>query len=186
MHLHLLNREQLSQLHATVLSRAFPPDELKPFSVMERHLDANCYDVWALEDGREDVSWALMWRAMDGSCVLLDYLVTLEQRRGEKLGSRLLEHLQKHYLPGIPILVESEAPTAEDPEQRHLQQRRLGFYHRLGFAYAGFDVLLFGVHYQVLALGEGTALKEAYRNLYRQGTTPAFFAQHLRILEGNQ
>ncbi len=185
MKLRLLNRDELYRLHCTVLRRTFPPEELKPFSVMQRHLDAGCYDAWALNDGGEDLSWALMWRSPEGSCVLLDYLVTLEDRRGGNLGSLLVEGLQQRYLPRTPILVEAEAPTAEDPEQRRLQERRLNFYRRLGFVRAGFDVLLFGVHYQALVLGRGQNLEQAYLDLYRQGTTPEFFARYLRILEAS-
>ncbi len=180
MELRLLTAPELKQLHKTALRRAFPPNELKPYSVMAAHMRAGCYDPLALEDGDREVSWGLFWHSQ--KCVLLDYLLTVPERRGEGLGAELVRRAAERYLPGRPVLVESEAPTAERPEERALQERRLGFYRRLGFRYAGFDVLLYGVHYQVLVLGEGENLRDAYLELYRSGVSDHFMKHFLKIL----
>ncbi len=185
MHLRQLTRAELKQLHRTVLRHAFPPTELKPFLAMDALLKQGVYDVLALSECDEDLSWALIWRSPDRSCALLDYLVTREDRRGEGLGACLLRELAPSYLPDIPILVEAEAPGSGDPAERRLQERRLAFYHRVGFADAGFNVILYTVHYRILALGSGPDLRTAYRNLYLGGPGRSFVEHHLRFLEGN-
>ena len=55
----------------------------------------------------------------------------------------------------IILEAEVEAPEAAEPGERSLQERRLDFYCRAGFRYAGFDSRLFGVHYRLLAAGAG-------------------------------
>lgn len=181
MELRQLTAQELKQLHKRVLHKAFPPNELKPYSVMATHLREHSYDTLALCDGGQDVSWALFWHSP--KCVLLDYLVTAEDRRGQGLGAELLRRTAQHYLPQRPILVEVEAPTAQDAQERKLQQRRLNFYLRLGFVETGIEVLLYGVHYRILILGEGTGLKEAYLELYRSGTSPSFMKRFLKVLK---
>ena len=183
MRTRLLTRDELKELHRTELRRAFPPNELKPFSAMDALLNQGNYETWALVEGDTDVSWALLWYSPDRSCVLLDYLVTREDCRGRGLGSELLRLLKEQRLADLPILVESEAPEARDPEERRVQEHRLGFYARMGFVPAGFEVLLFRVHYRVLVLGEGPDLQQAYWDLYLSGTSPFFMKHFLRKWE---
>ena len=76
-----------------------------------------------------------------------------------------------------------EAPEAAEPEERALQERRLDFYRRAGFRYAGFDSRLFGVHYRLLAAGPGEEpeLLEAYRSLYQGHFPGAVFRRFVQI-----
>ena len=183
MELRTLTRDELKALHAGILKRAFPPDELKPFSAMDGLLKKGCYDAWALEDGGEAVSWALCWHSP--RCALVDYFVTAESRRGQGLGAEMLDLLARRYLPQRPLIVETEVPEDRDPARRELQRRRLDYYLRQGFREAGFEVLLFGVHYRVLVRGECGDAQGAYLELYRDGTSPFFRKRFLKILEGN-
>ncbi len=178
METRLLTREELRQLHRTVLREAFPPSELKPFSAMDALLKRGCYDAWCLLDGGTPVSWAVVWHS--DRCALLDYLVTLPERRGQGLGTLLVEKTVPRF--PVPMLVEAEAPEAADPGALDLQERRLAFYRRLGFRDAGFDVLLFGVRYRILVLGEGPDMQQAYLDLYRDGTSAFFMKHHLKVL----
>ena len=85
----------------------------------------------------------------------------------------MLAQLRRIYGERAAILAEVEAPEAAEPGERALQERRLDFYRRAGFRYAGFDSRLFGVHYRLLAAGPGEEpeLLAAYRTLY-QGHFP--------------
>ena len=120
---------------------------------------------------------------MDGRAVLLDYLGVPRDRRGQGWGSRMLTQLRRIYGERAAILAEVEAPEAAEPGERSLQKRRLDFYCRAGFRYAGFDSRLFGVHYRLLAAGAGEEpeLLEAYRTLYQGHFPGAVFRRFVQI-----
>ena len=122
-------------------------------------------------------------QTVDGRAVLLDYLGVPRDRRGQGWGSRMLAQLRRIYGERAAILAEVEAPEAAEPGERSLQERRLDFYCRAGFRYAGFDSRLFGVHYRLLAAGAGEEpeLLAAYRSLYQGHFPGAVFRRFVQI-----
>lgn len=150
-----LGPEEVGLLYRRELKGTFPPSELKPLPTIQRHMRAGRYPAWGLYQGEELAAYALLWQTVDGRAVLLDYLGVPRDRRGQGWGSRMLAQLRRIYGERAAILAEVEAPEAAEPGERSLQERRLDFYRRAGFRYAGFDSRLFGVHYRLLAAGAG-------------------------------
>lgn len=172
MRLRTLNKAELKAVYRTEMKRAFPPAELKPLASMEQLRVRGCYDPLGLYDGEELLAYAMLWHEPGVPFVLLDYLGTVEDRRGGGIGSDMLRRLGEHYAADYRgIIAESEGPYSDDEEERALQQRRLGFYYRNGFRDIGYDCALFGVHYRTLLLGDEQAgtqeVLTAHQTIYR-------------------
>ena len=178
-----LGPEEVGLLYRRELKGTFPPSELKPLRTIQRHMRAGRYPAWGLYQGEELTAYALLWQTVDGRAVLLDYLGVPRDRRGQGWGSRMLAQLRRIYGERAAILAEVEAPEAAEPGERALQERRLDFYRRAGFRYAGFDSRLFGVHYRLLAAGPGEEpeLLAAYRSLYQGHFPGAVFRRFVQI-----
>ena len=134
-----LGPEEVGLLYRRELKGTFPPSELKPLRTIQRHMRAGRYPAWDLYQGEKLTAYALLWQTVDGRAVLLDYLGVPRDRRGQGWGSRMLTQLRRIYGERAAILAEVEAPEAAEPGERSLQERRLDFYCRAGFRYAGFD-----------------------------------------------
>jgi GNAT superfamily N-acetyltransferase len=185
MELRELTAPELKWLYDQEMRAAFPPQELKPLSSMERMRALGRYQPLGLWEEDRLLAYALMWLAPGVPFVLLDYLGTVAHLRSQGIGSRLLDLLSRHYAGYQGIFGESEAPEAGPPQEEPLRRRRLGFYARNGFRYAGYDCALFGVHYQVLVRGgEGVSpqtLMEAHRDLYQQQHPSHIFQRYIQI-----
>ena len=150
MELKLLNKPQLAWLYENEMRRAFPPSELKPLRAMEYMRDTGRYEPLGVYEGDELVGYALMWLEPGVPYALLDYLGTVEGKQGGGIGAATLDMLAARYAHTMGVFGEAEAVTACDPAEAAMQRRRLGFYERNGFVYAGYDCALFGVHYRTL------------------------------------
>jgi len=185
MILKILSPEQLRQLYETELKRAFPPQELKPLQAMEALRARGRYDPLGLYDEDQLLGYALMWRCPGVPFALLDYLGTVEARRNGGLGSITLSLLREYYRDFRGIFGESEGAFSSDPEEKAMQQRRLGFYQRNGFRYGGYDCALFGVHYHTLLLGEedvtAQELLQAHQTIYHENLSDEVYRRFIQI-----
>ena len=178
-----LGPDEMAVLYRREVRNTFPPSERKSLGAIQRQMRAGNYPVWGLFQGNYLVGYALLWLAEGGQAALLDYLGVTEACRGRGYGSLLLERLFQIYGAHTAILAEVEAPEAREPRERALQERRLKFYHRAGFRYTGFDSLLFGVHYRLLAAGPGEreSLLTAYRSLYQGHLSQMLYHKFVQI-----
>ncbi|MCI8869547.1 MAG: N-acetyltransferase [Lawsonibacter sp.] len=185
MELKELTRAQLKSLYETEMKRAFPPQELKPLESMERMRAQGRYQPLGLWEGEALLSYALMWLDPERPFVLLDYLGTAEGKRNRGLGGRTLELLAERYAGCRGIFGEAEAPENGPPEGEPLRRRRLAFYQRSGFRYAGYDCALFGVHYRTLIRGRedvtAAELTEAHRRIYQAHMPPNIYDRFIQI-----
>ena len=185
MKLKLLDAVELTQLYQTELVNAFPPTELKPLKSMLNLMEQNRYEALGLYDDNGLHGYALMWLVPGVPYALLDYLGTLEGQRGAGLGTQMLDLLAEHYKDYRGIFGEAEGVFSSDPEEAALQKRRLDFYYRNGFRYAGYDCALFGVHYLVLIRGDAEVSSEeltvAHQQIYYSGIPQAARARFIQI-----
>jgi len=185
MNLIELSPDQLSDLYQRELVHTFPPDELKPLKSMLTLMEQNRYDALGLEQDGELLGYALMWRLPGVPFALLDYLGTIEGKRGNGLGSSLLDRLTDYYRDYRGIFGEAEGVFSSDPEEAALQARRLGFYDRNGFRYGGYDCALFGVHYRTLFRGAEDVTPEellsAHQRIYRSGIPSPAYERFIQI-----
>ena len=182
--LRLLTEPRLRRLYREHVAEDFPPAERRPLSAILRLRRRGDYDTWGVFDGDALAAYAFLWRGAD--CALLDYLAVCRDARGQGYGTRALELVKGQYGP-VPLLAEVEAPEeSAPPGENALRQRRLHFYERAGFAQLGYQAVLFGVRYAMLAWPaadsqEGERFQAAHRALYQSEVPPLLFRRVIHI-----
>lgn len=176
---------QLTRLYQHELVKTFPPDELKPLKSMLNLMEQKRYSALGLYQDDDLMGYALMWQLPGTPFALLDYLGTMDGKRGHGIGSLLLDKLADHYRDLRGIFAEVEAVTSPHPEEADLQARRLGFYECNGFRYGGYDCALFGVHYHTLIRGNYEVapeeLLDAHQRIYQSGIPAPVYERFIQI-----
>ncbi len=117
MHLNELNREELSALYRSQMTRDFPPQELKPLKSMLELMEEGRYQALGLFDGDELLGYALVWREPGVPFALLDYLGTLPGVRNRGLGGQMLDRLADYYREERGIFGEAESDRRGRPRR---------------------------------------------------------------------
>ena len=162
MKLRKMTPDQLRLAYKTDLREAFPPEELKPLSAMERLWERGLYEALALwgDAGEGPLGYVLLWNHPDGRFRLIDYLCVPAGRRNGGIGGKLLAALWEAYPPETVFLGESEAPTG-DAGADEMILRRLAFYDRTGAVTLGYDTAQFGVVFKTIVWSRAPLPPEA-------------------------
>lgn len=146
--------EELKGWYEAELAEAFPANERKPLSAIERLMEQGRYAVQGLYDGEALLGYATLWMEPgDRSYVLLDYLGVTAARRNGGLGGEILRRLVARYAGQSGILAEAECPVPGDDEEKNaIRRRRIGFYERCGFTPA-YEMATCGMRFLTLVGG---------------------------------
>ncbi len=177
-----LNDIELKTAYAEVFREAFPPEELKPLSSIQRMRAEGQYDTLGLFREGEAVGFICCW--LDLPYVLIDYLCVDRRVRNGGIGAVILQKVREYY-PGDTVFIgEVEAPTG-DAEADVMINRRLGFYERSGARTAGYDSALFGVHYKTIFWATGEVeearLRSRHDGFYRRNFPPELYARAIQL-----
>ncbi|MDO4321975.1 MAG: GNAT family N-acetyltransferase [Lachnospiraceae bacterium] len=155
--------------------KAFPQEERKPFSLIERKAAMGSMEILVLkEDGKK---CGLAITAMGEELVLLDYFAIAEQYQGQGLGTDALFLLRELYRDKQFFLEIEELDETQPNYQERV--RRKNFYLRNGMLETGIHVELFRVKMELLAAKPGLCYEEcellyrellgaAYRNMVKK------------------
>ena len=151
------------------LSHAFPPQELKPLSMMKGMVREGRYRILGLYDGGRLLGYSTLW--LDPAfpeVQLLDYLGVTSSLRNRGLGAEILSRLKRQFA-GATLLIESETPVpGGEAEENALRSRRIGFYQRCGFIPA-YEMATCGMRFLTLTnrpLNDPPAVMERHRGIY--------------------
>lgn len=141
---------------------AFPETEKKPFSMIVSMHKNGKTDVWYCEEAGAFAGFATTINSTD--TILIDYLAVKEKRRGQGIGSAILQSLRKIYAgKGVFLEIEVVDECAENHEERKYRKR---FYLANGMAEMNVFVELFGVDMELLGYDCNLTFEE-YREFYR-------------------
>ena len=186
MTLQKLSKEQIEKVYKERMVTDFPKDELKPLAMIFKAIDLDQYECLGLFDEDSIVGYTFFVK-LDNS-YLVDYLATYPDIRNKGVGATLLELLDKHLANADRIIGEVENPEYTDnPEQKELQARRIGFYKRNGCHDTGLRVECFGVPFIVLETGSkrcGNADEawELYQSFYKMILPKDKFEKNIKRL----
>lgn len=157
--------------------KAFPAGEKKPFSMIRSMHKKGRSDVWYCE---EDGKFAGLVITINGpDKVLLDYLAVAKKRRGQGIGSKMLQRMRKQYAgKGVFLEIEIVDERAENFEER---KRRKQFYLSNGMTEMNVFVELFGVDMELLGF-ECRLTFEEYHDFYRDNYS-AWAAEHVKRMD---
>ncbi|MDE6881716.1 MAG: N-acetyltransferase [Lachnospiraceae bacterium] len=182
--------EEIYEKH---LKGDFPPDEVKPFSIIkEMWLKKNYYMYGFYEKGkgqREETLCAYAFLLADHKrkMLLLDYFAVCGQLRGSGYGSCALAMLREECADwsGIMIEVEDDELPGLDEETRKVRQRRIAFYKGADCQMTTTRSRLWGVDYRIMVLpvmdsqaGEDMAgkIRSVYQCMYDDAVLQKRFA----------
>ena len=153
---------------------AFPANEKKPFSMIRSMQKKGRSDVWYCE---RDGKFAGLVITINGpEQILLDYLAVAKKRRGQGIGSEMLQVMREKYTgKGVFLEIETVDETAENFEER---KRRKQFYLSNGMTPMNVFVELFGVDMELLGF-DCTLTFEEYHAFYRDNYN-AWAAEHVK------
>ena len=177
-----LTDRELERAYETVFREAFPPEELKPLSVIRRMRDEGQYEPWGLFREGEPVGYVCCW--LDRPYILIDYLCVDRRVRNGGIGTAVLEKMRAAYPADTVFIGEVEAPTG-DPVADGIVYRRLDFYRRNGAKTASYDAAAFGVHYKTIYWAEGPVdeaeIMARHDGFYRRNFPPERYAAAIQI-----
>ncbi len=188
---------------------AFPDNERKPFSLIERKASMGEMEILLIREERKRIGFAIV--AYAEHLVLLDYFAIDERWRDQGYGTMALELLEGLYSDRQMFL---EIEKAEEPPRCTRRQddltmqirsakgksekadtsetgirpddirlRRRQFYLRNGMNETGIEVELFGVKMEILSTIPGLTFEicePVYRSIYG-----ALYPNVIRLLSGN-
>ncbi len=164
----LMNLGEFRDLYTGCLQNHFPPEEIKPFSIVEKAFNEKKYLPYGYYEEGELMAYTLFFQEED--LLLLDYFAVMESLRGKGRGSEIIALMKENLGKNRTIFLEVEEPAAEDEKERSLQERRIQFYLRNGAEMAGVKGDVFSVIYEIMTIGghyEGEKGKKAMEILYR-------------------
>lgn len=143
--LRTLDVPAIRQLYEAHMLADFPADERPPARMLVQQVENGFLTAQVMTDGQADYAYVLA--AVYGDYVLYTHLAVYPEHRGGGFGSQLMELLHQAYAFCRVQLVEVENPAAaKDEKARHMQERRIAFYERAGYALVPHTrYILFGV-----------------------------------------
>lgn len=159
-----LDIAETKKVYELYMKKDFPRNERKPFRIIADCMRRGCYEVYgAFLDG-ELTGYALFYvTEKDGRRIaLLDYFAVVSGRRGQGLGSAILEQLTPERLGLRCFVLESEQVTEGlDNDTREVREKRFRFYERAGGLHSGVQAYLYGVNYDIIVFqAEGVDLDD--------------------------
>ena len=154
--------------------QAFPPSERKPFSIIRSMYRKGQTDLWCIRKNSRFVGFASTVNSPE--VILLDYLATVPQYRGQGIGSAALQLLKQQYL-GKGVFVEIEE-TRDPGDDQPLRIRRRQFYESAGMVALDVTVMVFGVKMELLGWGCRMDF-DSYKAFYHDHYNP-WAAEHIR------
>ena len=182
-----LQVDEIKSLYNERLTRDFPPDELKPFTMIMSALERDAYICYGALVEESILAYAFFVKC--GNDALIDYYAVREDMRDAGIGSRFIQELISGPLQGMNcVLLEVEDPDcSQDVRERDIRNSRLSFYTRNGLVETGVRSTVWGVPYCVLELPLGerhsaAQIRMVYGGIYRVLMSEKIYNERVRII----
>lgn len=152
---------QAKEIYDLYMETDFPPEELKPFYMIEEMWKRGHYFAYGFYEAAETESiesdvlraYAFLVADYEKQMLLLDYFAVSVQTRGQGYGSIALQKLKEVCgdWKGIMIEVEDNELAVEE-SVRKIRNRRIAFYSRNGCRMTSTRSYVFGVDYRIMVL----------------------------------
>lgn len=184
-----MQRDEAGAVYAKHGHRDFPPDELKPFSLIGKLMDSGCYECCGFYDKENDdlCAYAFMMADADTNMLLLDYFAVCEEVRQKGYGSAAIELLKEDFTKWDGMIFEAEDDDAADTEsEKRVRQRRIAFYEKNGVVMTGQKSSAFGVDFKLMVMNLGNVATENnvgyfLEGIYRKMLPENLFREQFRL-----
>lgn len=180
------------EIYETHMKADFPPEELKPFPVIEKMWKKDSYFVYVFyenmpksgieekaDNGRVLCAYAFLLADNENRVLLLDYFAVCAQKRGMGYGSNAVSLLRDACAGWNALIVEVENDEMEDIDDktRTTRKRRISFYTEAGCYMTDVKSRLWGVNYRIMVMplsdkyareDIGEKLVSLYKGMYNE------------------
>ena len=174
-----LTIEQAGEIYKNYAHRDFPPEEIKPFGVIEEAWGKGGYLAYGFYEKTELRAYAFLVADKEKHVLLLDYFAVVRQNRGEGFGSCALALLREacEEWNALVIEVEDDELPNIDEETRIARKRRISFYSNAGCHMTAVRSSIWGVDYRIMVMplrdqcAQGCMAEKLfsiYRSLYHE------------------
>lgn len=170
-YIRILSIEEMRKVYNEHMTKDFPDNERKPFSMIEKGMKKGTYECPGFFEGDELKGYSVFVKSE--RAYLFDYLAVIDGSRNSGIGADFLKKLFKHFEGENRVIGEVEDYELEsDAEKRALQKRRYDFYIRNGYVDTGVKVKLFSVDYRILEMDKGKRysweeISKLYKGIYK-------------------
>ena len=187
LHIEHLTLEQAREIYGTYAQSDFPPEEIKPFRVIEETWGRGSYHAYGFYEGTTLCAYAFLVADVEKRLLLLDYFAVVGERRGQGYGSRALALLREGCAEWNALVIEVEDDELPDinEETRDMRKRRISFYTAAGCLMSTTRSRLWGVDYRIMVMPltdqhaprcMAEKLHAIYNNLYHEDVLRQHFA----------
>ncbi len=184
-----LEPAEILSIYKDHITRDFPPNEVKPFSIINDAITRGEYRCYGTFDGGSIAAYAFFVtiREREKSIWLFDYLAVVPFRRDQGIGSAFLQALNREIMPEADaVLLEIDDPACADGEEHLHRLRREKFYHRNGLVDTGITACVNSANYKILEvtrheLHDRKTCQDYYLELYRHLLPSVLFDRTVRI-----
>lgn len=167
----------------------FPPNELKPFSTIEKLMNSGCYECCGFYEKESDAlcTYAFMLADLETNMLLLDYFAVCEEVREKGYGSAAIGLLKEDYTEWDGMIFEVEDDdTAGTEEEKLIRQRRIAFYERNGVVMTKQRSRAFGVDFKLMVMNLGNTgmddnIGYFLESMYRKMLPEKVFKEQFRL-----
>lgn len=183
-----LTFEEAREIYETHAREDFPPEEMKPVSVIEETWERGNYRAYGFYEGTALCAYAFLVADKEKRVLLLDYFAVSGTRRGQGIGSRALMLLREACADwnALVIEVEDDELPGTDQETRDMRKRRISFYQEAGCVMTVTRSRVWGVDYRIMAmpLADSYAqgcMADKLHAIYRKLYSEDILRQHFTI-----
>ena len=187
IHAQQLTFAQAREIYETYAQEDFPPEEIKPVSVIEETWNRGNYHAYGFYEGTTLCAYAFLVANEEKRVLLLDYFAVLQARRGQGIGSRALALLRETCTEwnALVIEVEDDELPGLDRRTRDMRKRRISFYTASGCQMNAARSRLWSVDYRIMVMPlsdpyaqwcMADKLHAVYRKLYGEDILRQHFA----------
>ena len=187
-HCKSLTREEITDTYNKHLKNDFPKDELKPLSRILFSLDKEQYICYGIFNNETLCGYAYFASIIEDGKIyyLLDYFATVEEFRGQGIGSEFLKLLYDKVSDVEMVLCEAETPDDTTGDEYNIRKRRIAFYLNNNFIDTGVTASAFGVDFVLLELDIGKEhtkddIRNYYSKLYRSFLPEKMYNKYIKV-----
>lgn len=161
-----LTLEQMREIYKTCMQKDFPPEEIKPFPVIEKMWKEGNYFAYGFyeegDGGKEEeqqkdaqlCAYAFLLANKQEQVLLLDYFAVSKWKRGTGYGSYALSFLKDECAKwgSLVIEVEDDELASIGEEVQRTRKRRISFYTHAGCIMTSTRSRVWGVDYRIMVM----------------------------------
>ena len=184
MILRQLSIAEAESIYYEHMKKDFPPEELKPFEVMEKLVNKEIYLFYGLYEKCELLGYAFLV-TLD-SYILIDYYATCKMHRSKGIGSKFLNLLKEEFKEYDGMMVEVEKiEDVSDESEKIIRKRRIDFYNTNGMRMTKISIILFGVNYSIMCFSSNAlddlSIYRGLERIYKEIVPYKLFIEYVKL-----